>query len=76
MKSSAVKRSVLIAGHYTSVYLEDAFWNGLREIAKGRHESLSHLLATINADRHGGNLSTAIRQFVLRNRQHRRPSAS
>ena len=35
MKSSAVKRSVLIAGHYTSVYLEDAFWNGLREIAKG-----------------------------------------
>ena len=76
MKSSAVKRSVLIAGHYTSVYLTDEFWTGLREFAKGRPESLSQLLATINADRHGGNLSTAIRQFVLRKRQHRRPSAT
>ena len=76
MKFSAAKHSVFVAGHYTSVYLKDEFWNGLREIAKGRHESLSHLLATINADRHGGNLSTAIRQFVLRNRQHKRPSAS
>ena len=76
MKSSAVKHSGFIAGHYTSVYLKDEFWNGLREIAKGRHESLSQLLATINADRHGGNLSTAIRKFVLRNRQHRRHSAS
>jgi predicted DNA-binding ribbon-helix-helix protein len=76
MKSSAAKHSGFVAGHYTSVYLKDEFWNGLREIAKRRHESLSHLLATINADRHSGNLSTTIRQFVLRNRQHRRPSAS
>ena len=76
MKFSAAKHSVFVAGHYTSVYLKDEFWNGLREIAKGRHESLSHLLATINADQHGGNFSIAIRQFVLRNRQHRRPSAS
>jgi predicted DNA-binding ribbon-helix-helix protein len=76
MKSSAVKHSVFIAGHYTSVYLKDEFWNGLREIAKGRHESLSQLLATINADRRGGNLSTAIRQFVLNDRQHRRHSAN
>ena len=45
MKSSAAKHSVIIAGHYTSVYLKDEFWNGLREIAKGRHETVSHLLA-------------------------------
>jgi predicted DNA-binding ribbon-helix-helix protein len=68
----AAKHSVFVTGHYTSVYLNDDFWNGLRDIAKGRHESLSHLLATINAGRHGGNLSTAIRQFVLRNRQRSR----
>ena len=76
MKSSAAKHSVIIAGHYTSVYLKDEFWNGLREIARGRHESLSHLLATINANRHGRNLSTAIRQFVreARVRKRTRPS--
>ena len=41
MKSAVVKRSVLIGGHKTSVSLEDEFWNGLKEIAKTQHASLS-----------------------------------
>jgi hypothetical protein len=36
MKSPVVKRSIVIAGHKTSVSLEDAFWKGLKEIASGR----------------------------------------
>jgi predicted DNA-binding ribbon-helix-helix protein len=65
MKSSIVKRSIVIAGHKTSVSLEDAFWGGLREIAAVRNETLSHLVAQINADRQHTNLSSAIRLFVL-----------
>ena len=65
MKSPVVKRSIVIAGHKTSVSLEDAFWNGLKEIAGGRDMTLSELVATIDSDRRHGNLSSAIRLFVL-----------
>jgi predicted DNA-binding ribbon-helix-helix protein len=65
MKSAIVKRSVVIAGHKTSISLGDAFWEGLREIAKGRSETLSQLVASIDEDRQHGNLSSAIRLFVL-----------
>ena len=65
MSSPVVKRSIVIAGHKTSVSLEDAFWQGLKEIATGRDMTLSDLVATIDTDRHGGNLSSAIRLFVL-----------
>lgn len=65
MSSPVVKRSIVIAGHKTSVSLEDAFWQGLKEIAVGRNLTLSELVATIDTDRHGGNLSSAIRLFVL-----------
>ena len=65
MKSQVVKRSIVIAGHKTSVSLEDAFWNGLREIADRRDETLSVLVASIDADRQHTNLSSAIRLFVL-----------
>jgi predicted DNA-binding ribbon-helix-helix protein len=65
MKSSVAKRSVLIDGHKTSISLEDAFWDGLREIAKGRRETLSQLVASIDKDRVHANLSSAIRLFVL-----------
>jgi predicted DNA-binding ribbon-helix-helix protein len=65
MRSPVVKRSIVIAGHKTSVSLEDAFWQGLKEIATGREMTLSDLVATIDTDRHGGNLSSAIRLFVL-----------
>ena len=65
MKSLVVKRSVVLAGHKTSVSLEDAFWNSLREIARYRQMTLSALLASINSERHYGNFSSAIRLFVL-----------
>jgi len=65
MKSPVVKRSVVVAGHKTSVSLEDEFWKGLKEIAGGRHVTLSDLVGTIDAERRHGNLSSAIRLFVL-----------
>jgi predicted DNA-binding ribbon-helix-helix protein len=64
MKSPVVKRSIVIAGHKTSVSLEDAFWRGLKEIAGGRDMTLSDLVSTIDSDRRHGNLSSAIRLFV------------
>jgi predicted DNA-binding ribbon-helix-helix protein len=65
LKSTIVKRSIAIAGHKTSVSLEDAFWKGLIEIASGHHLSLSGLIARIDSDRQHSNLSSAIRLFVL-----------
>jgi len=65
MKSQVVKRSIVIAGHKTSVSLEDAFWKGLKEIAAMRNIPLSDLVSTIDNERQHGNLSSAIRLFVL-----------
>ena len=65
MKSSVAKRSIVIAGHKTSVSLEDAFWSGVREIAKERKESVSDLIASVDTDRLQSNLSSAVRLFVL-----------
>ena len=65
MKSQVVKRSIVIAGHKTSVSLEDAFWTSLKEIAKGREMTLSDLVASIDIDRRHGNLSSTIRLLVL-----------
>ena len=65
MKSPVVKRSIVIAGHKTSVSLEDAFWKGLKEIATGRGLTLSEMVGTIDSARAQGNLSSALRLFVL-----------
>ena len=65
MKSPVVKRSIVIASHKTSVSLEDAFWKGLKDIANHRDVTLSDLVATIDTERVHGNLSSAIRLFVL-----------
>lgn len=65
MKSPVVKRSIVIAGHKTSVSLEDAFWDALKEIASRRKITLSDLVASIDSSRTQGNLSSAIRLFVL-----------
>jgi predicted DNA-binding ribbon-helix-helix protein len=65
MKSLVVKRSVVLAGHKTSVSVEDAFWQSFKKIAARRHLTLSTLLTAIDSDRHHGNLSSAIRLFVL-----------
>ncbi|MBP0579254.1 ribbon-helix-helix domain-containing protein [Labrys portucalensis] len=67
MKSKVVKRSIVIAGHKTSVSLEDAFWETLKELAAKRDLTLSDVVAEIDATRAQGNLSSAIRLFVLEN---------
>lgn len=62
---AVVKRSVMVGGQKTSVSLEDAFWASLKDIAARRGISLSRQLATIDAQRSTGNLSSAIRLYVL-----------
>jgi len=65
MKSPVAKRSIVVRGHKTSVSLEDAFWNSLKEIGGERHVTLSDLVAAIDSQRQHSNLSSAIRLFVL-----------
>jgi len=65
MKSPVVKRSIVVAGHKTSVSLEEAFWNGMKEISGLRDMTLSELVGEIDGNRQQGNLSSAIRLFVL-----------
>jgi predicted DNA-binding ribbon-helix-helix protein len=72
MKSKVVKRSIVIAGHKTSVSLEEAFWRALKEIAGDGQTTLSDLVGAIDAGRQHGNLSSAIRLFVLHHYQAQR----
>jgi predicted DNA-binding ribbon-helix-helix protein len=65
MKSAVVKRSIVVAGHKTSVSIEEAFWNGMKEISALRNMTLSKLVGEIDGNRQRGNLSSAIRLFVL-----------
>jgi predicted DNA-binding ribbon-helix-helix protein len=59
-----VKRSVVIAGHQTSVSLEHAFWTALKAAAARRGITINDLVTRIDAQRQG-NLSSAIRVFLL-----------
>ena len=59
------KRSLSIAGHRTSVSLEDAFWAALKALAERRGLSLAGLVAEIDAGRDGANLSSALRVAIL-----------
>ncbi len=65
MKSTINKRSIVISGRKTSVSLEDEFWRSLKEIVTARNVALSDLVADIDTRRLHGNLSSAIRLFVL-----------
>jgi predicted DNA-binding ribbon-helix-helix protein len=65
MKSSIVKRSIVIDGHKTSVSLEDAFWTTLKDIAHAESVAVSKIVADIDKKRKLGNLSSAVRLFVL-----------
>lgn len=60
-----VKRSLSIAGHRTSVSLEEIFWRELKGCAHARGLSLAALVAEIDASRGGANLSSALRVFVV-----------
>jgi len=62
------KRSVVLAGHRTSISLEAEFWQALREVARVRGVSVNALVAGIDAGRGAGravNLSSALRVFIL-----------
>jgi len=63
--SAERKRSLTIAGHRTSVSLEDAFWAGLKQIAAREQKTLAALIAEIDSRRGGNNLSSALRLHVL-----------
>jgi len=65
MGFAVVKRSVSIAGHRTSISLEEPFWTSLREIAERDRMSVQALIGRIDAERGEQNLSSAIRVFVL-----------
>jgi len=69
MRSTVVKRSIVVGKHKTSVSLEDVFWNCLKEIAASRQRTCSSLLSDTNERRQSGNLSSAIRLFVLQHYQ-------
>jgi predicted DNA-binding ribbon-helix-helix protein len=71
MKSTVIKRSIVLDGHKTSVSLEDAFWTELKEIAHFEHVTLSKLVGGIDAMRKQSNLSSAIRLFVLERLQNK-----
>jgi predicted DNA-binding ribbon-helix-helix protein len=58
------KRSVMIAGHRTSVSLENAFWSALKSIATSRGLTVNQMVTEIDS-RRSGNLSSAIRLFIL-----------
>lgn len=63
-----VKRSVNIAGHRTSVSLEQAFWTSLQAIARAERTTITALITAvdIHRDQGEGNLSSALRVFCLR----------
>jgi predicted DNA-binding ribbon-helix-helix protein len=60
------KRSVTIAGHRTSISLEDEFWSELVRIASEKRTSLNSMISAIDEAR-ATNLSSAIRLHVLAN---------
>lgn len=70
MPTRVRKRSVDIAGHRTSVSLEAPFWDELAEIAARRDISVNQLIAVVDKER-AGNLSSALRLFVLRELKNR-----
>lgn len=60
------KKSVLIAGrHSTSISLEEEFFSALKNIAQEQKISLNQLITQIDSERKTGNLSSALRLYVL-----------
>jgi predicted DNA-binding ribbon-helix-helix protein len=66
MTARILKRSLSIAGHRTSISLEEAFWSALKEAAARRELSIAAVVAQIDGTRAPeANLSSAIRVFLL-----------
>ncbi|MGC2779754.1 MAG: ribbon-helix-helix domain-containing protein [Bradyrhizobium sp.] len=65
MRTKIIRHTVLVVGRKTSVSIEGAFWESLKEIAAGCGTTLNALITSIALDRGQYNLSSAIRVFVL-----------
>ena len=65
IKSSVVKHSMIVNGRDSSVSIEGAFWNALKEIAVAQNISANALVSKIDRERQAANLSSAIRVYVL-----------
>ena len=65
MELLVVKRSIILRGHKTSISVEEPFWKTLKDIAANRRVTRSQLITDIDAQRTAGNLSSAVRLFVL-----------
>jgi len=65
MANRPKKRSLNVAGHSTSVSLEDDFWDALNEMARARGHSVPNIVAEIDSARGSRGLSSAIRSAVL-----------
>lgn len=75
MTSTVRKRSVVVAGHRTSISLEEAFWSELKTIAQTRGMSLNALVGHVDGGR-AGNLSSALRVFVVADLKNRLASGA
>ncbi len=64
-----IKRSVMIAGHATSVSLEPVFWEALKRAADEDMLPISALVARIDAQRIAApdpvNLASAVRVWLM-----------
>ncbi len=65
LSTRPVKRSLTIAGHRTSISLEEPFWQALRQVAREKRKPLPALIFQIDAQRNKTNLSSAIRVYLL-----------
>ncbi|MCW5687585.1 MAG: ribbon-helix-helix domain-containing protein [Pseudolabrys sp.] len=75
-RTLVIKRSIVIGGHKTSVSLEDAFWQELKRIAGHQRATLSSVIGNIDMRRQQGNLSSAIRLYVLEHARARAAEAT
>lgn len=64
-REGVVKRSIMIAGHRTSISLEEPFWDELKRLAAARGLSAAAYIAAIDQGRKRENLSSAIRVHIL-----------
>ena len=65
MSDRPKKRSLTIAGHRTSLSLEDDFWEALKQMGKAQDRSIAQLIEEIDSNRGGRSLSGAVRSAVL-----------
>ena len=60
------KHSLVVAGHRTSISLEDAFWDALRDLAREKGVTVAALVAEVDGARGAANLSSALRVMLFR----------